>query len=206
MFACCVQADDGLHNPSTSLHNPSTFLHNPSSSLHSPSTFPAQDSPPSKIALGSSHCYPRSMFDFNSIAEMMQSCAGEAIGIAHHQFGFALDYSGASIESLETILANVGAKLDLSDKDAVEQSVKTVGRLFWRNSPSQFWRRLGPHSISWTRCGPPDPGGCRIATVPTAEGVSTVDPRRFGKCLEILRTDSRTSRLSHPTRRDLPTT
>jgi len=70
------------------------------------------------------------MSDFNSIAEMMQSCAEEAIAIARDQFGFALDYSQDSIESLETILANLAGKLDLSDKAGVEQTVKLWGGYF----------------------------------------------------------------------------
>ncbi len=67
------------------------------------------------------------MGDFNSITEMMQSCAAEAVTTARQQFGFSLDYSGPSVEALETVLVNVSATLDISDKDRVEQSVKVWG-------------------------------------------------------------------------------
>lgn len=67
------------------------------------------------------------MADFNSIAEMVRSCAAEAVQTAQERFGFVLDYSDASIESLETILAGVSASLDASDKGATEQAVKLWG-------------------------------------------------------------------------------
>lgn len=67
------------------------------------------------------------MAEFRSIAEMMQASAADAVREAQEQFGFALDYSDASIESLETILAAIGARLDTNDKDAVEQAVKLWG-------------------------------------------------------------------------------
>ncbi len=70
------------------------------------------------------------MTDFNSIAEMMQSLAAEAVLAAHDNFGFTLDYSAAGIQTLETILANVSVNLDTSDKDAVEQAVKLWGGYF----------------------------------------------------------------------------
>jgi len=70
------------------------------------------------------------MADFSSIGEMMQNCADEAVHIAREQFGFVLDYSEASLKSLETILTNVGAGLDLSDKDGVEETVKIWGSYF----------------------------------------------------------------------------
>ena len=67
------------------------------------------------------------MAGFNSIAEMMQSCADDAVRQAREQFGFAFDYSNASIESLETILAAICTSLDSSDQAAVEQAVKLWG-------------------------------------------------------------------------------
>lgn len=67
------------------------------------------------------------MTDFNSIGEMMQGSAADAVGAAQDRFGFVLDYSAASIESLETVLANISASLDLSDKDIVEREVKIWG-------------------------------------------------------------------------------
>ena len=67
------------------------------------------------------------MTDFNSIAEMMQSCASEAVRAAQEQFGFSLDYSEESVEFLETILASVSGGLNTADKDAVERAVKLWG-------------------------------------------------------------------------------
>lgn len=67
------------------------------------------------------------MPDFLSIADMMQSSADDAVRAAHDRFGFELDYSPESIESLETILAGIGASLDLSEKDKVEEQVKVWG-------------------------------------------------------------------------------
>ncbi len=67
------------------------------------------------------------MTDFNSITEMMQSCAAEAVHTAQERFGFALDYSDKSIESLETVLACIGGTLDIADEEAVEHAVKLWG-------------------------------------------------------------------------------
>ncbi len=67
------------------------------------------------------------MADFQSIAEMMQSCADRAVRIAHDRFGFELDYSEESIESLETILASVSSNLNLLENDQVEEQVKLWG-------------------------------------------------------------------------------
>lgn len=67
------------------------------------------------------------MPDFQSIDDMMQSCADDAVRTAHDRFGFELDYSPESIESLETILAGIGAGQDLSEKDEVEEQVKLWG-------------------------------------------------------------------------------
>jgi hypothetical protein len=67
------------------------------------------------------------MAEFNSITEIMQSCAAEAVHTARERFGFALDYSDGSIESLETILANISASLNMSDAETVEQAVKLWG-------------------------------------------------------------------------------
>jgi hypothetical protein len=64
------------------------------------------------------------MADFTSIADMMQACAAEAVRAAHDQFGFTLDYSEASVQSLETILANIHLS---EDKESMEQAVKTWG-------------------------------------------------------------------------------
>lgn len=70
------------------------------------------------------------MADFNSIGEMMQDCAAGAVAEAHDRFGFTLDYSPQSLQSLETILANVSTTLDVENKDAVEQVVKIWGSYF----------------------------------------------------------------------------
>ena len=67
------------------------------------------------------------MAEFQSIAEMMQSCADRAVETAHDRFGFELDYSEQSIESLETILTSVGNSLNLLEKDQVEEQVKLWG-------------------------------------------------------------------------------
>jgi hypothetical protein len=64
------------------------------------------------------------MADFTSIADMMQACAAEAVLAGHDQFGFTLDYSEASVQSLETILANIHLS---EDKESMEQAVKTWG-------------------------------------------------------------------------------
>ncbi len=84
------------------------------------------------------------MADFQSIADMMQSCAAEAVHAAHEQFGFTLDYSDHSIESLETILANLHIS---EDKEAVEQAVKQwgsyLGEVVRRNFGGE-WELLQP--------------------------------------------------------------
>ena len=67
------------------------------------------------------------MAGFNSIAEMMQSYAADAVQVAQDRFGFVLDYSDGSIASLETILSTVAGSLNFSDKDAVEEQVKLWG-------------------------------------------------------------------------------
>ncbi len=67
------------------------------------------------------------MADFRSIAEMMHSCADSAVETARDRFGFELDYSEASIESLETILATVSTTLNLLENDQVEEQVKLWG-------------------------------------------------------------------------------
>lgn len=67
------------------------------------------------------------MAEFQSIAEMMQSCADRAVQIAHDRFGFELDFSEESIESLETILASVSGSLNLLKNDQVEEQVKLWG-------------------------------------------------------------------------------
>lgn len=67
------------------------------------------------------------MADFQSIAEMMQSCADRAVKIAHERFGFDLDYSEDSIESLETILSSVSSNLNLYENEQVEEQVKLWG-------------------------------------------------------------------------------
>lgn len=70
------------------------------------------------------------MTEFKSIAEMMQSCANRAVEVAHDRFGFDLDYSEESLESLETILASVSANLNLLENDHVEEQVKLWGSYF----------------------------------------------------------------------------
>lgn len=67
------------------------------------------------------------MVEFQSIADMMESCAADAVAVAQEQFGFALDYSHGSVESLETVVANVAVGLDGGDKEATEQAVKRWG-------------------------------------------------------------------------------
>ncbi|MEO6965880.1 MAG: hypothetical protein ABI076_08285 [Acidobacteriaceae bacterium] len=67
------------------------------------------------------------MPDFQSIDDMMQSYADDAVRAAHDRFGFQLDYSPESIESLETILAGVCAGQDPAEKDKVEEQVKLWG-------------------------------------------------------------------------------
>ncbi|MGH9616483.1 MAG: hypothetical protein ACRD28_07045 [Acidobacteriaceae bacterium] len=67
------------------------------------------------------------MADFNSIAEMMQSCAERAVQAAHDRFGFELDYSERSVESLETVLVSVSRSLNLLENDKVEEQVKLWG-------------------------------------------------------------------------------
>lgn len=70
------------------------------------------------------------MGDFRSIGEMMESCAAEAVQVAHADFGFQLDYSEASLAPLETILSSVSGTLRIADKDAVEEQVKRWGGYF----------------------------------------------------------------------------
>lgn len=79
------------------------------------------------------------MADFKSIAEMMESCASDAVRLAQERFGFSLDYSEESIESLETVLASVSADLrdgqnspdkETVNKDGVEHEVKLWGSYF----------------------------------------------------------------------------
>jgi hypothetical protein len=70
------------------------------------------------------------MGDFRSIGEMMENCAAEAVQVAHDDFGFHLDYSEASLASLETILSGLSGGLQTGDKDAVEQQVKRWGGYF----------------------------------------------------------------------------
>lgn len=72
-------------------------------------------------------CYPESMADFASIAEMMQSCAADAVKMAHDRFGFVLDYSESSVESVETILSTLAGSLSSSDSDELERQVKLWG-------------------------------------------------------------------------------
>jgi hypothetical protein len=67
------------------------------------------------------------MADFTSIAEMMQSCAADAVRVAHDRFGFVLDYSETSIESIETILSTIAGNLNSSDSDELERQVKLWG-------------------------------------------------------------------------------
>lgn len=67
------------------------------------------------------------MADFDSISEMMQKFAEEAVHAARQDYGFDLDYSSASVESLETILSNILREMNTSDKDAVELAVKRWG-------------------------------------------------------------------------------
>ncbi|MGC1781950.1 MAG: hypothetical protein WA708_05485 [Acidobacteriaceae bacterium] len=67
------------------------------------------------------------MAGFDSIAEMMQSYAADAVRIAGERFGFALDYSDESVKSLETILSTTASGLNPSDSGAVEREVKLWG-------------------------------------------------------------------------------
>lgn len=67
---------------------------------------------------------------FTSIADMMESASSEAVKVAHDRFGFSLDYSEASMESVETILAAVAGTLDRSKSDDVEKEVKLWGGYF----------------------------------------------------------------------------
>lgn len=70
------------------------------------------------------------MADFNSIHQMMQSCAADAVRLAQEEFGFDLDYSEESLRPLETILSSVSGNLRTTDKEAVEQQVKLWGGYF----------------------------------------------------------------------------
>jgi hypothetical protein len=67
---------------------------------------------------------------FESISEMMQHHAEEAVRQAGERFGFTLDFSCDSIESLETILSSVSAGIDTSNEEAVEAEVKQWGGYF----------------------------------------------------------------------------
>ncbi len=96
------------------------------------------------------------MADFNSIAEMIESCAAQAVHIGGEQFGFTLDYSDQSVQSLETILANIASTLDNSNKEVVEQSVKT-----WGSYLGEVVRRS--FGGDWELVQPPG----RVAAVPT---------------------------------------
>jgi len=57
----------------------------------------------------------------------MRDSADEAVSVAREQFGFALDYSSGSIESLETVLANISSRVDVAEKDATELTLKRWG-------------------------------------------------------------------------------
>lgn len=78
------------------------------------------------------------MAEFNSIQEMMQNCAAQAVDRAQQEFGFSLDYSEASLRDLETILACVAVSLPAGDKDAVEREVKLWGAYFGEVALRQF--------------------------------------------------------------------
>jgi hypothetical protein len=96
------------------------------------------------------------MADFNSIADMIESCAAEAVLIAREQFGFTLDYSDRSIQSLETILASIAVGLDTSDKESIEQAVKIWGSYLGEVARRSF-------GGAWELVQPPG----RVAAVPT---------------------------------------
>jgi hypothetical protein len=104
--------------------------------------------------------YSESMADFKSIAEMMESCARDAVHLAQERFGFSLDYSEESIESLETILASVSGSLrdrkNSSEKEAIEQEVK-----LWGSYLGEVVRRRWDGAWDLVRY----PGG--VAAVPT---------------------------------------
>lgn len=67
------------------------------------------------------------MVGFDSISDMMRSCAEEAVQSARKEYGFDLDYSSASIESLETILSSVSRELNSSDNETIDSAVKRWG-------------------------------------------------------------------------------
>lgn len=67
------------------------------------------------------------MSSFNSIVQMMQASAAEAVQAAGERFGFALDFTEESVASLETILANVCSTLKAEDQEAIEHEVKLWG-------------------------------------------------------------------------------
>ncbi|EQD54687.1 hypothetical protein B1A_12101, partial [mine drainage metagenome] len=67
------------------------------------------------------------MDGFASIAEMMQSCSAEAVQLADDRFGFHLDYSEESVQSLETILSSVSAGLQTPKQEDIELQVKRWG-------------------------------------------------------------------------------
>ncbi len=94
------------------------------------------------------------MADFNSFADMIESCAAQAVQTAQAQFGFTLDYSDRSIQSLETILANI--TLDTTNNDAIEQAVKIWGSYLGEVARRSF-------GGAWELIQPPG----RAAAVPT---------------------------------------
>lgn len=96
------------------------------------------------------------MVEFNSLAEMMESSAAEAVGCAQEQFGFVLDYSDSSIESLETILAAIAGSVDAGDLEAIEKPVKLWGSYLGEVARRSF-------GGAWELV--PYPG--RVAAVPT---------------------------------------
>ena len=85
------------------------------------------------------------MADFKSIGDMMQSYADRAVQTAHDRFGFELDYTESSIESLETILASVSTSLNLLENEQVEEQVKLWGGYLGR-------LRLGLDERRWRIC------------------------------------------------------
>lgn len=74
------------------------------------------------------------MGETGSITEIMENCAADAVRTAQENFGFALDFSEESIQSLETILACLAGTLKTDGterigegEDAVEHAVKMWG-------------------------------------------------------------------------------
>lgn len=71
------------------------------------------------------------MVVYESIAQMMQASAAKAVESASERFGFALDYSEATLEPLETIVTNVAAGLaDGEDKNKIEYETKLWGSYY----------------------------------------------------------------------------